>query len=91
MEWQNCGMAKLTEEDIILKYAIAERIAELRAATGLTQIEFAKKHDIDRQILNRWESKKNARGITIYTVMRFCGMLGITLAEFFYSTLFEGG
>jgi transcriptional regulator with XRE-family HTH domain len=76
-------MGKLNQEDTILKNKIAERIKFLRVKTGLSPSEFAKAHDIDRQILSRWESKNNQRGITIYTINRFCNMLGITLKDFF--------
>lgn len=76
-------MGRLTKEDTILKNKIAERIKFLRIKTGLSQSEFAKKFDIDRQILSRWESKSNQRGITIYTIKRFCNMIGITLKDFF--------
>ncbi len=76
-------MGKLEKEDIILKKKIAERIKFLRSKTGLSQSEFAKKYDIDRQILNRWESENNPRGVTIYTIQKFCNMIGITLREFF--------
>lgn len=76
-------MGNLTGEDTILKNKIAERIRFLRMETGLSQSEFAQKHEIDRQILNRWESSKNQRGITIYTIKRFCDMLGMSLKDFF--------
>ena len=76
-------MGKLTNEDILLKNKIAERIKFLRLRTGLSQSEFAQKFDIDRQILNRWESQNNSRGVTIYTIQKFCNMVGITLREFF--------
>lgn len=76
-------MAELEQEDIELKNKIAERIQYLRIKTGLTQSDFAKKYEIDRQILNRWESTKNKRGVNIYTINKFCKMLGITLTEFF--------
>jgi transcriptional regulator with XRE-family HTH domain len=76
-------MGKLEIEDIILKKKIGERMKFLRLKTGLSQSEFAKKFDIDRQILNRWENEKNSRGVTIYTIHKFCNMIGITLAEFF--------
>lgn len=76
-------MGKLEKEDIILKKKIAERIKFLRSKTGLSQSEFAKKYDIDRQILNRWESENNPRGVTIYTIQKFCNMIGITLRKFF--------
>ncbi|MBC5836709.1 helix-turn-helix domain-containing protein [Flavobacterium muglaense] len=75
-------MAELEKDDIILKNKIADRIQSLRIKTGLTQSEFAQKHDIDRQIINRWESN-NKRGVTIYTINKFCNMLGITLKDFF--------
>ena len=76
-------MAELDKEDIILKIKIAERIQLLRIKTGLSQSEFAQKHDIDRQIINRWESNNNKRGVTIYTIKKFCNMLNITLKDFF--------
>ena len=76
-------MGKLTNEDIILKNKIAERIKFLRTRTGLTQSEFTQKYDIDRQILSRWESTNSSRGVSIYTIRRFCNMIGITLSEFF--------
>lgn len=76
-------MAELEKDDIILKNQIAERIKYLRNRTGLTQTEFANKHEIERQILNRWESTTNKRGVTIYTIKKFCNMLGISLKEFF--------
>lgn len=75
-------MAELEKEDIILKNKIAERVQSLRIKTGLSQSEFAQKHDIDRQIVNRWESN-NKRGITIYTINKFCNMIGISLKDFF--------
>jgi len=81
-------MAELTEKDTALKNKIAERIEFLRIRTGLSQTEFAKKYDIDRQIINRWESVKNKRGVTIYTIQKFCNMIGISLTEFFDSETF---
>ncbi len=83
-------MAEQTEKDIKPKNKIAERIEFLRIKTELSQTDFAKKFDIDRQIINRWESVKNKRGITIYTVQKFCNMIGITLKEFFDSETFTG-
>ncbi len=76
-------MSKLEKEDIALKNKIADRIKFLRIKTGLSPSDFAKKHDIDRQILSRWENKSNKRGITIYTINKFCKMIGIPLKEFF--------
>lgn len=86
--YQHCGMSDFNPQDTQLKKAIAERIRELRERTGLTQSEFASKHEIDRQLLNRWESINNRRGITIYTIRRFCSMIDISLSEFFNSRLF---
>ncbi|MUV04607.1 helix-turn-helix domain-containing protein [Flavobacterium rakeshii] len=82
-------MAKLTKEDIKLKNAIAQRIEALREDTGLSQSEFAKEHAIDRQAINRWEDREGERGISIYTIRRFCKMVGITLTQFFDSPLFK--
>jgi len=92
-------MAKLLEEDILLANKIAERITFLRINdSGDKQIDFAKKHGIDKQLISRWESriiidkktkKIKGRGITIYTIKKFCDMIGITLVEFFESPLFK--
>ena len=82
-------MAELTKEDIILKIKIAERIQFLRLKTGLSQTDFAEKYHIDRQIINRWESLKNKRGVTIYTIQKFCTMLNITLKDFFDDETFK--
>lgn len=76
-------MGALNEEDILLKNKIADRIKFLRTKTDLSQSEFAKKFEIDRQIVNRWESKNNKRGLTIYTIAKFCDLVGISLKDFF--------
>ncbi|WP_269235005.1 helix-turn-helix domain-containing protein [Flavobacterium flavigenum] len=76
-------MAELTKEDTILQKKIAERIQFLRLKTGLSQTDFAQKNHIDRQVINRWESIKNKRGVTIYSIQKFCKMLDITLKDFF--------
>ena len=76
-------MGALNEGDILLKNQIADRIKFLRANTGLSQSEFAKKFEIDRQILNRWESTNNKRGLTIYTIAKFCDFVGVSLKDFF--------
>lgn len=76
-------MAELTREDTILQRKIAERIQFLRLKTGLSQTDFAKKHHIDRQVVNRWESTNNKRGVTVYSIQKFCKMLNITLKDFF--------
>jgi len=82
-------MSKLTKEDIKLRNKITQRFVNLRRATGLSQSEFAKMHDVDRQQINRWESFKTERGVTIYTIMRFCSFLNISLKEFFDDSIFE--
>ena len=76
-------MGALNEGDILLKNKIADRIKFLRANTGLSQSEFAKKFEIDRQILNRWESTNNKRGLSIYTIAKFCDFVGVSLKDFF--------
>lgn len=76
-------MAELTKEDTILQIKIAERIQFLRLKTGLSQTDFAQKNHIDRQVINRWESIKNKRGVTVYSIQKFCKMLDITLKDFF--------
>lgn len=76
-------MGALDERDILLKNKIADRIKFFRANTGLSQSEFSKKFEIDRQILNRWESTNNKRGLTIYTIAKFCDLVGISLKDFF--------
>jgi ribosome-binding protein aMBF1 (putative translation factor) len=46
-------MAERTNEDIILKDKIADRIEFYRLKSGLSQADFAKAHNIDRQIIHR--------------------------------------
>ncbi|BDU26330.1 helix-turn-helix transcriptional regulator [Flavobacterium sp. GSB-24] len=82
-------MAELTKEDTILQKKIAERIQFLRLKTGLSQTDFAQKHHIDRQVINRWESINNKRGVTIYSIQKFCKMLDITLKDFFDDERFK--
>lgn len=82
-------MSKLTKDDIELRNKIIQRLITLRESTGLSQSEFAKLHDIDRQQVNRWESFESDRGVTIYTINRFCALLKITLQEFFDDPLFK--
>lgn len=82
-------MAELTKEDTILQIKIAERFQNLRLKTGLSQTDFAQKHHIDRQLVNRWESVKNKRGVTIYSINKFCKMMDITLSEFFNDDIFN--
>lgn len=81
-------MAKRSPEDIRLKNAIADRIKQLREKTGLSQADFAKNHHLDRQHINNWESKTNERGVTIYTIKKFCDMIDISLRDFFDDQMF---
>ncbi len=82
-------MSKLNNEDIDLRNQITQRLINLRESTGLSQSDFAKLHDLDRQQVNRWESFESERGVTIYTIKRFCSLLKITLQEFFNDPLFK--
>lgn len=82
-------MSKLTEDDIKLRNNITQRFINLREKTGLNQSDFAKQHEIDRQQVNRWESFEVERGVTIYTINRFCTLVKITLKDFFNDPLFK--
>ncbi|SHG81692.1 Helix-turn-helix [Flavobacterium micromati] len=82
-------MAELTKEDTVLQRKISERIEFLRLQTGLSQSDFAKKYDIDRQVINRWESTKNKRGVTVYSIKKFCDMINIKLKDFFDDDIFS--
>ena len=73
-------MPELSPQDEQLRIQIAQRIKSLREASGMNQAEFAREHLIDRQTLNRWE---NGRGVTIYTVNKFCDFVNISLGDFF--------
>lgn len=76
-------------DEEVLK-AIKLRYKELREETGLKQIDFANKFNLDRQQVNNWESFKSTRGGSIYTINNFCKLVDIDLKEFFNSSLFEG-
>lgn len=92
-------MAKLSKEDIRLANKIADRIKQLRiSSTGDIQADFAKKHGLDKQLVSRWEShikidpksgKNKGRGLTIYTIEKFCELLDISLSDFFDDDLFQ--
>lgn len=84
-------MSKLTEDDIKLRDQITQRLIDLREATGLNQSDFAKFHEIDRQQVNRWESFGTERGVTIYTIKKFCALslISCSLQNFFDDPLFE--
>lgn len=74
-----------------LMTAIKKRYRQLREEQGLKQIEFAQKYNLDRQQLNNWESLNSTRGVSIYTIHRFCKMIGKDVKYFFDSTLFGEG
>ena len=76
----------LDKIDIDLKKKIAARIKELRENTGKNQTEFAYDFGTDKQTWNRYEG---GRGVSIYTVNKFCKLIGISLSEFFDSSLFK--
>ena len=92
-------MSGLSKKAIVLANKIADRIKMLRIQyIGEKQTDFAYKYNIDKQDISRWEShvskdvttgKVKGRGITIYTVKRFCDLIGITLFDFFDHELFQ--
>jgi transcriptional regulator with XRE-family HTH domain len=75
----------LDKLDIELRDKIAARIKELRESSGKSQTEFALELGVDKQTLHRLES---GRGATIYSINKFCMVIGMTLAEFFDSAVF---
>ncbi|TDN80370.1 hypothetical protein DET49_13211 [Salegentibacter sp. 24] len=82
-------MAKLREEDEILKQKIKLRLLGLREKQGDSKSGISKNIDVDRQNFQPWENIKSKRGITIYSLNRICKALGITLKEFFDDELFR--
>jgi transcriptional regulator with XRE-family HTH domain len=76
----------LDKIDIELRDKIAARIKELRESSGKSQTEFALELGVDKQTLHRLES---GRGATIYSINKFCKVIGITLSEFFDSVVFR--
>lgn len=69
-------MSKLSKSDTKFRNSITQ-IINLRDDTGLSQSEFAKLHEIDRQQVNRWESFRTERGVSIYTIRKYCILIGI--------------
>tara|TARA_R100000988_G_C3912463_1_gene122731 strand:+ start:231 stop:509 length:279 start_codon:yes stop_codon:yes gene_type:complete len=92
-------MSGLSDKDIIIANKIADRIKALRIQdTGLRQIDFVEKYNIEKQEISRWENpvtkdlvtgKIKGRGVTVYTINRFCNLIGISLKEFFDDKLFK--
>lgn len=72
----------------ILNEKIALRIKTLREKIEPNQSKFAEAHLMDRQIINRWESTTDGRGVSIHSINKFCSMIDISLKDFFDSELF---
>ncbi|HDZ04396.1 hypothetical protein LCGC14_0205510 [marine sediment metagenome] len=92
-------MSELSKENVALANKIAKRIKALRQEdTGMKQMDFVRKYNVEKQTISRWESqikiddntgKRSGRGITIYSVSEFCNIIGITLTDFFDDDLFK--
>lgn len=65
------------------------RIFRLKKLFLLKEIILKVKANIDRQHINRWVNPNSNRGISIYSLNKFCKTLGISLKYFFDSPLFE--
>lgn len=79
--------AKLDDQDLQLKEAIAKRIKELRKSSGKKQNHFANENlDTDKQMLQRLES---GRGASIYSIYKFCKAIDLSLKDFFDSPIFD--
>ncbi|MCQ9637909.1 helix-turn-helix domain-containing protein [Chryseobacterium sp. WG14] len=82
-------MAKLSEEDKLLRIKIAKRLKKIRSESGNIQSKFATDNEMDRQLLNSWENINNDRGMTIYSINRICKIINITLKDFFDDPIFK--
>lgn len=82
-------MKGLDKENIVFNRKISQRLKSLREKEHPIQAQFAKEHHLDRQILSRWENANDKRGISIHTIRRFCGLINITLKDFFDDEIFE--
>jgi DNA-binding XRE family transcriptional regulator len=82
-------MAKLREEDEILKKRIKLRLNRLREELGESKSDVSKNIEVDRQNFQPWENLRSDRGITIYSLNRICRAFGITLKDFFDDQLFK--
>lgn len=60
---------------------IGKRIAELRKAKGMTQVEFAEKLGIQRTALTRIET--GGTNLTVLTLKLICKNLDINVNQFF--------
>jgi len=88
---KNCysNIQIMSDEELLI--AIKIRYRQLREEQELKQIEFAHKYNLDRQQVNNWESFNSTRGVSIYTINRFCKMIDRDIKYFFDSSLFKGG
>lgn len=82
-------MPRKETDETQLNQQIASRIRELRIKQEPIQAKFAKENLLDRQLLSRWESSTDKRGVSIHTIKRFCNMVGISLKDFFDDELFR--
>lgn len=82
-------MRGLDKDDILFNKKISQRLKDLREKEHPIQAQFAKEHHLDRQILSRWENPNDKRGISIHTIRRFCGLIDISLKDFFDDKLFK--
>jgi DNA-binding XRE family transcriptional regulator len=82
-------MAKLREEDEILKKRIKLRLNRLREELGESKSDVSKNIEVDRQNFQPWENLRSDRGITIYSLNWICRAFGITLKDFFDDQLFK--
>jgi transcriptional regulator with XRE-family HTH domain len=76
---------RLSKDDAKLKDKIALRLKEIRESTGKNKTEFAYDLGVDKQVVSRLE---NGRGATIYTIDKYCKLMGMTLGDFFDTPLF---
>ncbi len=82
-------MTEGAKQKKILNDKIAIRIKFLREQIEPIQSKFADNNMIDRQILSRWESTTDKRGLSIHTISKFCKMINISLQDFFDDELFH--
>jgi transcriptional regulator with XRE-family HTH domain len=64
-----------------LHRAVGRRVRELRRQHGLTQERLA--HEASRHPVFVSRVERGATGVTVDTVAALCGVMGVTLAEFF--------
>lgn len=82
-------MTEDAKQKKVLNDKIANRIKYLRERIEPVQSKFADDNMIDRQIVSRWESTKDKRGLSIHTIDKFCKMINISLKDFFDDKVFE--